>query len=145
MADVSEIMECPDCVSEYLCPKYAGATFDDPRDAELARWRQLAADHQAAAEGVADLYVEIQEAVADAHGQLTDDGLCDDDYDAVEGVRMLRAQRDRLLLDKGELADAIVRLLQSSDAEWEERNHGHDWRDAVEHAREVLGIHPGGL
>jgi len=51
-------------------------------------------------------------------------------------------RRDRKL---NTMADAIVRLLMSSDASWEELNLGHDWRDAMEHAREVLGIHPGGL
>ena len=69
---------------------------------EIRRWRQLAEEHQQAAEGVADLYVEIQEAVAAAHGQLTDDGLIDDDYDAAEGVRLLCADRDRLAERVGE-------------------------------------------
>ena len=53
-------------------------------------------------------------------------------------VRRVRGERDTL-------RRALLDLMASSDCEWEERNHGHDWRDAVEHAREVLGIHPGGL
>jgi len=80
------------------------------------RWRQLAEEHQHAAAGVADLYVEIQEAVAAAHGQLTDDGLIDDDYDAAEGVRLLCAERDRLADRVGEVEGEMDRWRATAEA-----------------------------
>jgi len=62
---------------------------------EVAHWQQLAAEHQQVAEDLADRYVEVQEIIAGAHGQLDDDGLLDDDYDAVEGARLLWVERGK--------------------------------------------------
>ena len=73
------------------------ALVRDQLDAEIVRLSREKARLALENDRLASSLVEIQEAVADAHGQLTDDGLIDDDYDAIEGVRLLRVQRDNAL------------------------------------------------
>jgi len=63
----------------------------------------------------------------------------------VLAVGLLEAEVRRVRGERDTLRRALLDLMASSDCEWENRNLGHDWRDAMEHAREVLGIHPGGL
>ena len=75
-------------------------------------------------------------------GEITYCAACWDSRDDNDEIARMKKSLGR---ERDDLRNALLRLMSSADCRWEERNLGHDWRDAMEHAREALGIHPGGL
>jgi hypothetical protein len=88
---------------------------------------------------------EEGEALADAIMKLSADAIMTRDLDGFDLVGL--ASRARSLASRLRAAEqerdaakrAVSGLLSSADSAWEERGDGHDWREACQEARGVLG------
>jgi hypothetical protein len=99
-------------------------------------WRALPDGHVSVDTGkdrtVADVYapgVEFNAADGD-----------DEYYSVVDANTKLIASAPALLAERDVLRQALIDLLASADASWEERRLGHDWAEACEAARAALNF-----
>ena len=58
--------------------------------------------------------------------------------DAADRLNSLGTENAELRERIKALEEALSRMLISQDAEWENKNQGHDWADACRQARDIL-------
>lgn len=61
-------------------------------------------------------------------------------YPTLERVEIEAMSFKGLVVRIARLEEALKIMLISADCSWEEHNEGHDWREACEFARKVLGF-----
>lgn len=92
-------------------------------------WKRLKRDDLGIIQNVAEPYI-----CKDRCPDLTINEA-DMDFIAASRTALPRALRQLALLEV-----ALIELLLSADASWEEQNLGHDWRRACDRARKALGL-----